>query len=170
MVRRGVLFGAILLALPLAVGCQREIPYGQVEGVVTLDGKPLPDTEVVFLPDPDKKTFGKHSHAFTDKDGRFKIANDMGREGGSVGFHRVVVNDLLRPKKEDVARVRIPDETKGGGGLAGVIAPPTAASNPNERKGRFSEDYEDVLKTPFRDIEVKTGSQTIDLPLKSKLP
>jgi len=165
MVRRGFLFGAILLALPLAVGCQREIRYGQVEGVATLNGKPLPDTEVVFLPDPDKNTFGKRSSAFTDKDGRFKIANDMGREGGSIGFHRVLVNDMLRPKKEDMARVKIADETKGGGGLAGVIAPPKAANTANDRKGRFSEDYEDVLKTPFRDIEVKDGLQTVNLNL-----
>ena len=39
-----------LLALLAAVGsgCQREQPYGEVKGVVTLDGKPLAHAEVII--------------------------------------------------------------------------------------------------------------------------
>ena len=37
-------------ALPLA-GCSRGPQFAEVEGVVTLDGQPLSDVEIVFLPE-----------------------------------------------------------------------------------------------------------------------
>ncbi len=167
MARRGYLFGSFLLALPLAVGCSQEAPYGVVEGVVTLDGKPLTNVEVVFMPDPEKGNRGRRSTAVPDKDGRFRIASDLGRDGAPVGFHRVLVNDLLKPKKGNMPVAKVADEEKGGeGGPVGLKAPPGAATDPNQKKQRFSDDYADALKTPFRDIEVKAGSQTIDLELK----
>jgi len=162
----------ILLALPLAVmGCSQEHPYGEVEGVVTLDGKPLTNVEIVFMPDPEKGNRGRRSTAVPDKDGHFRIASDAGQTGAPVGFHRVIVNDLLKPRKGDlpIPNVKVADEEKGGeGGAVGVKAPPVAAAGPNptQKKQRFSDDYEDALKTPFRDIEVKAGSQTINLELK----
>ena len=169
MPRRGYVFGLFLVALPLA-GCSKERPYGVVEGVVTLDGKPLTNVEVVFMPDPEKGNGGRRSTAVPDKDGHFRIASDMGQEGAPVGFHRVVVNDLLKPKKGNMPAVKVADDEKGGeGGPVGVKAPPKAATDPNEKKKlRFSDDYSDAIKTPFKDIEVKEGSQVIDLALKSK--
>src|SRR5262249_52672458 len=86
----------VLLAL-LGTGCQRELPYGVVEGEVTLDGKPLTDVEVVFLPDPDRGTQGRRSVALVDREGRYRLASDAGRAGAPVGFHRVCVIDMRSP-------------------------------------------------------------------------
>jgi hypothetical protein len=151
-----------LLAL-LGSGCQREQSYGEVEGVVTLDGKPLTKAEVVFLPDPDKGTTGRRSTALTDEQGRYRIASDKGHPGAPVGFHRVCINDLLAPR---TGPAPVLPEDNDGKGLAGTKAlGPAGASMP---KSRFPMAYSNAVETPFRDIEVKEETQVIDLPLKSK--
>ncbi|MGL4551752.1 MAG: hypothetical protein ACRC33_11235, partial [Gemmataceae bacterium] len=63
-----------------AAGCGR--PLASVEGTVTLDGRPLPDAEVQFLPDPTQGTTGPPSSAYTDPDGRYATTT-------VVGTHRV---------------------------------------------------------------------------------
>jgi hypothetical protein len=158
----------LLLAL-LGTGCQREQPYGEVEGVVTLDGKPLSKAEVVFFPDPEKGNTGRRSTALTDEQGRYRIASDTGRAGAPVGFHRVCINDLLAPRLGPAAPV-LPEEgeEKGPAGPAGMTAPGNAGQG--MPKGRFPAEYSNSIKTPFRDIEVKEGTQVIDLPLKSTGP
>jgi hypothetical protein len=165
MARRGCLFGLFLLALPLVVGCSQEFPYGEVEGVATLDGKPLTHAEVVFMPDPEKGTRGRRSVALTDKNGHYRIASDLGREGAPVGFHRVIINDMLVPKLGMIPVAVTPEEAGPTRGPIGLKAPTTPA-NPDQKKSRFPEAYADAIRTPFRGIEVKAGSQTIDLKLK----
>lgn len=155
-----------LLLAPVATGCKKEQPYGSVEGTVTLDGKPLTKAEVVFLPDPDKGSSGPRSTAFTDEEGRYRLATDKGRTGAPLGLHRVCINDLLAASKGPVPG--LPSEDSDTKGVAGFQPPvPGGAGTP---KGRFSADYSNSFKTPFRDIEVKEGSQVIDLPLKSTGP
>lgn len=172
MFLRYVGFAVIILVVSLATGCsEKEHPYGEVEGVVTMDGKPLTNVEIVFLPDPEKGNKGRRSSAVPDKDGRYRIASDLGQNGAPVGIHRVLVNDLLKPKKGELPRpvVKLADDEKGGaGGVVGVRVPwgATGVADPNQPKQRFSDDYDDVVKTPLRDIEVQVGSQTINLEVK----
>jgi hypothetical protein len=154
-----------LLAL-LGTGCQREQPYGEVEGVVTLDNKPLTKAEVVFFPDPAKGTTGRRSTAVTDEQGRYRLASDKGRAGAPIGFHRVCINDLIGAGIGPEAPV-LPEEgeEKGPAGPAGLKAPRRAGQN--MPKSRFPKAYTNAAETPFRDIEVKEGAQVIDLSLKS---
>jgi hypothetical protein len=123
-------------------GCKDESVYGEVQGVVTLDGKRLTDVEVVFLPDPEKGTSGQRSVALADAQGRYRIASDAGRGGAPVGFHRVCINDLLA----------------------------SPAQPEKQGKSRFPAEYSSARSTPLRDIEVKPGAQTIDLKVKRRLP
>jgi hypothetical protein len=155
----------LLLAL-LGTGCQREQPYGEVEGVITLDGKPLTKAEVVFLPDPEKGTKGRRSTALTDEQGRYRISSDKGRAGAPVGFHRVCINDLIGAGIGPAAPA-IPEEgeEKGPAGPAGLKAP--GPGGQNMPKSRLPKAYTNAAETPFRDIEVKEGTQIIDLSLKS---
>jgi hypothetical protein len=160
----------VVLSL-LTTGCQSEIPYGSVEGVVTVDGKPLPNAEVVFMPDPDKGTVGPRSVAITDRDGHYRIASDKGRDGTPVGFNSVVVNDLVAlDLKYKMMRGLVPPTGDDDAPRA-----PIHTGNPNEQKPkvevklRFPEAYTDAARTPFRDIEVKPGVQTIDLKLTTNL-
>jgi hypothetical protein len=154
----------LLLLAPLAAGCRREPQYGEVEGVVTLDGKPLTDVEVVFLPDPNKGTRGRRSVALTDKEGRYRLASDAGRPGAPVGFHRVCIIDMLAPPWAP-APVLPEGNTKGPAGTKGGVAEPG-----HPARSRFPSAYGGANTTPFLDVEVKEGTQEINLDLKRGRP
>jgi hypothetical protein len=159
-----------LLAL-LGTGCQKEQPYGLVEGVVTLDGKPLTDVEVVFMPDPEKGTTGRRSASLVDKQGHYQIASDKGRPGAPVGIHRVCVNDLLAPKGPGAgAAVALSEEDPQEGATATKAPAGTKAGAPgfSKPKPRFPTAFGTAVDTPFHDIAVMEGTQVINLELRSK--
>jgi hypothetical protein len=153
------LLALLVLLVPLGSGCQREQPYGMVEGVVTLNGRVLTNAEVVFLPDPEKGTTGRRSVALTDEQGRYRIASDTGRPGAPVGTHRVCINDPLAGPP-GVAPPRAPKENRPAG-------TPEASGPGNSKRSRFPAAYTSAATTPFRDIQVKEGSQVINLALGS---
>jgi hypothetical protein len=79
----------------LAAGCARGPEFVAVEGTVTLNGKPLPEVEVVFLPDSGAGNPGPRSAAYTDQQGRYKLFCDQsGRTGTVAGPTRVCVIDI----------------------------------------------------------------------------
>lgn len=141
------------LALALVVaGCGGR-QWAAVEGVVTLDGRPLADVEVQFIPDVTQGATGPPASAYTDKDGRYRIAaTDKG--GVVVGKHRVRVND---------ATVMVPgggaDAESGAAGPVGAPKPP---------RNRVPAPYSDAARSPLGAVEVRPGTQTHDLDLKSK--
>lgn len=71
----------------------------EVDGVVTIDGKPGHKLRVEFVPDVDAGTSGPTSSGDTDGQGRFRLvmrespASEI-RPGAVVGQHRVVFTDL----------------------------------------------------------------------------
>jgi hypothetical protein len=79
-----------LWVVAICAGCGSEGPeLGEVTGIVTLDGKPLPTVEVVFQP----QAGGRPSAAYTDKEGRFTMVYTLDREGVLLGTQEV----FLRP-------------------------------------------------------------------------
>ena len=83
---------AVLLAWTagVLVGCRSDRPpLSAVEGVVTLDGKPLADAEVVFTPQN-----GRHSTARTDGQGRYELTYLPDVEGAMLGSHSVRISQL----------------------------------------------------------------------------
>jgi len=61
----------MLLLLGSSIGCGSDkITKGIVEGVVTLDGKPLGNVEVNFAPDVDKNALPTFSVGVTDANAR----------------------------------------------------------------------------------------------------
>ena len=59
---------------------------GRVNGVVTLDGQPLPEATVMFQP-----TNGRASIATTDSAGRYSLIYLDGVPGALLGAHTVVI-------------------------------------------------------------------------------
>jgi hypothetical protein len=159
----------VLFAL-LGTGCQRELPYGVVEGEVTLDGKPLTDVEVVFLPDPDRGTQGRRSVALVDREGRYRLASDAGRSGAPVGFHRVCIIDMRSPPWAPVPVVPGDGADGPAGRKEAAGTKPGAPVPDNSRRSRFPSAYGSANSTPLRDIEVKEGTQVINLELRNDLP
>jgi len=79
-------------AIATVIGCGKgSRSLAQVNGVVTLDGKPLSGGSVVFQPvaPPGSVIAGKGSAAFCDAAGRYHLETIDGRAGAVIGEHRV---------------------------------------------------------------------------------
>lgn len=118
--------------------------FAQVEGTVTMNGKPVEGIEVLFLPDPEKGNKGNTSMGFTGKDGRYQLHNDRdGKDGTVLGVHRVLLIDSYA--------------NKDPAGLANA-------------KSRIPTTYAEAAKTPLRDVEIKPGKQRLDFDVTNKQP
>ena len=85
--RQPLLLGSLLLGLALS-GCgPQSPPTAKVEGVVTLDGKPIEGAAVVFTP-PE----GRMATGATDSSGRFLLSTFKQGDGALLGQHRVTVS------------------------------------------------------------------------------
>src|SRR5262249_59754609 len=79
----------------LTPGCgQKAAEWGEVEGVVRRDGKPLANVLVKFMPDLTKSNRGQFSEGTTDEEGRFRLVCYKQGLGAAVGWHRVVLADM----------------------------------------------------------------------------
>jgi hypothetical protein len=135
-------------------GCGGAREFAGVEGTVTLDGRPLAEVEVVFVPDALKGNTGNNASAFTDAQGHYKLRSARDQKDGTVlGVHRVFFVDLT-----SVPNLSREKSAPGAGAQA-----PGRTTAP-----RFPEMYTDLAQTPFKDIEIKPGNQTRDFELKSK--
>jgi hypothetical protein len=137
--------GLLALSLLFALGCGSGPKLTEVEGTVTLNGKPLGNAEVQFLPDPGKGTAGPRSTGTTDEQGRFHLVCDNQRKGAVVGHHRVLVVDLkqwegIRPGRED--------------------------ANKPLKPSRVPSRYTDATATPLQ-VEIKPGGPPVTLEVKS---
>lgn len=99
--RSATALGCALLAA-LATGCGRSASYelAPVSGVVTLDGKPVPHTKVVFTPQGSAGNVapGPGSAANCDDAGRFELRTVRGEPGAVVGVHTVRIYAHGPPK------------------------------------------------------------------------
>jgi hypothetical protein len=132
-----------LLGIFLA-GCDPRVEWGEVEGTVRHQGKPLANVLVAFVPDPDQGGTGVRAVGQTDEQGRYRLRDEGGRAGAPVGWYRVVL--------EDLAAYAVPRETDG-----------TLTRKPPVR---FPARFGDLLKTPLR-RQVQPGAQTVDLDLSN---
>lgn len=98
MPRRPFLPVAFLVALFLTSCSQSQSgpPLVPAEGMVTLDGKPLADANIMFIPSGD--TMGQAGLGKSDASGRFAIARmDDRRPGAAVGSYRVLISKKVNP-------------------------------------------------------------------------
>lgn len=88
-----VRLGVVALLLAFAAGCSGEnwVINEQVEGTVKLDGKPLANVAVEFVPTGDPKKQPPLSHGTTDDKGHFVLTCDNKKPGAVVGKHSVLV-------------------------------------------------------------------------------
>ncbi|HEX4070442.1 MAG TPA: hypothetical protein VHX68_04715 [Planctomycetaceae bacterium] len=130
-----------------ACGCSRSAPLGQVEGTVRIDGQPIGQVMVVFVPE-DKNL--PQSMGVTDDLGRFKLRCNNGRAGAAVGQNRVTL--------VDAATAAVPKGREED--------PPDPSQIP---PSRIPTVYNRATQTPLRQT-VAAGSQTItiDIPADKK--
>ena len=88
VMREYILLVALLPILSFAAGCGGEEGLGMVNGVVKMDGKPLPDAAVEFNPDRGK---GLTSYGRTDKSGAYYMMATRSDKGAAVGKNKVSI-------------------------------------------------------------------------------
>ena len=102
MVLRQVNAGLAISLLALA-GCSSSGPdIAYVEGRITMDGKPLADATVVFVPEN-----GRPSGATTNDDGKYVLNFAQGRKGALLGPSIVRIM-TMRDADQDENGQRIP--------------------------------------------------------------
>ncbi|MEQ8638169.1 hypothetical protein [Gimesia maris] len=67
---------------------------GQVTGKVTLDGAPLTDASVTFMPEKVRA-----SSSMTDSEGKYDLVYIRDEKGAAIGPHKVVVSKLVNEKE-----------------------------------------------------------------------
>jgi hypothetical protein len=158
----------LLLGSLLGAGCGGRT-LGHVEGRVLVDGKPLQNIQVTFVPDIRENTFGPNSSAVTDEEGRYElICEEADRSPGAViGVHRVTLVDLDAIKSAPLRQPPADENARRAGKAKNLprTANARSSSNPKERaKRRFPAQYTDLARTPLQK-QVQSGNQTIDLEL-----
>lgn len=134
-------------------GCEKPNPYGiethYVEGLVTLDGKPLVDAVVSFV--PKTSGMGEDAAGRSNAKGIYKVSSLRGlpEKGAMEGDYAITVS---KSEKVDLA---VPKMTLDGEPIT------------FEMKNILPSDYKDPAKTPLSAKVVK-GKNRIDLNLKSK--
>ena len=116
---KGFRGGFAAIAVTLVVGCGQDGPeLFPVHGRVTLDGKPLADAGVMFMPDEN----GPSAMGTTDSEGRFELMT-VNRIGAIRGNHPVVIakRKYVPPK---------PGEPAPPGGLVAEWYSPRKYANP----------------------------------------
>ena len=153
--RRFVGATAIIVFAVACWGCGPGGPtLGKVTGQVTLDGKPLPNAVVTFMPDGG----GGTASGNTDANGNYELSHTLGK-GAPIGKNKVAVTTLRKPQSS----VEIPQISSDSPEYAKMIA-----AGGSEYNVQFTEPvpakYNANTELQF---EVKSGTQVINLELKS---
>ena len=84
---------ALGLVAALSAGCGRSetVP---VTGVVTLNGQPADEAEVIFMPSK-----GRVASGVTDQEGRFTLSTNKSGDGAVPGDHVVTIGQYYPPGK-----------------------------------------------------------------------
>ena len=159
--QRSLKFSLILMLLTVCCfGCSgsgTEVELGRVTGVVTMDGKPLADAVVIFIPEN-----GNPSTAQTDAAGKYELAHRGNAMGAIFGKHKVRITTGQPPTPEvdpdaDVSQL----ETATGIGFEETETPKGKAAKKEPIPAKYN------TNTTLT-AEVKAGENTFDFKLESK--
>ena len=122
---------------------------GEVTGTITMDGKPLTATVVVFSPDNGRPARGK-----TDAEGKYELTYIGQTLGAKIGHHRVEI----APNEEGEDQSEIEAATAGES-----VSTPTPDIKPAKVKVPARYNINTVLEA-----DVKTGENVFDFKLESQ--
>jgi hypothetical protein len=147
---------SVLLLLFIVIGCSDgSFRVEVVEGTVTLDGTPVEDATLTFV--PSDANIGKSAYARTDTQGMFRLTATQGGKSGAgtmIGNYRVAVCKTV-PSREPTPN-ELADQERG-------IAPNIPILN------IIPENYNDA-QTSGLTAEVVKGKNIFHFELKSNEP
>lgn len=155
---------ALILALGFLVGCGAGTK--PVEGIVTMDGKPLEGATVMFNP---QGSDGQPADGKTDASGKFTLST-RGKPGAAPGNYKVTVTQSkalfegvdpskMKPGTPEYAEAMKKAAAKMGSGAGGALKD----KGGNELPAKYGE----AKSTPFT-VKVPPDSQPVKLDLTSK--
>jgi hypothetical protein len=83
------LFGIGMMILITMIGCKKDAAVGKVTGTVTLDGKPLPNAQVVFHPENENEL---PPLGGTDSSGHYELFYTEKNAGAVPGVYTATVS------------------------------------------------------------------------------
>jgi hypothetical protein len=147
--------GLLMAGLMTLCGCGGNAGYETVRGEVRLDGEPVPEAAVAFVPeDP----HGEGATGYTDENGRFVMKSHFA-DGVKPGKYKVRIEALAEKPPPTKGMSEIMAEKYAGGGKDSKGAAKDAKAAYNEMtKGSTSKRkrlatpaiYNDIDKTPLR--------------------
>ncbi|QDT63314.1 carboxypeptidase-like regulatory domain-containing protein [Calycomorphotria hydatis] len=116
--RPSILCVCVSLCSLLAVGCWGgDTPeLGDAYGVVTLDGEPVIDAKITFMP----VDAGRASSARTDESGEYRMIYSLREYGARVGNHRVHISTAKTDELGKMVGETIPVFYRDGPGVPEV--------------------------------------------------
>lgn len=102
----GVIYFWLVMSLAACSGGGDAPNLGRVTGKVTLDGTPLSDASVTFLPEKVRA-----SSATTDSDGKYELIYIREEQGAAIGQHKVFISKLIDEKETIPAKYSDPETT-----------------------------------------------------------
>jgi hypothetical protein len=142
-------------SLALVLGCgHRPPPLAEVEGILLLDGQPLPSAHVEFVPELAHFGAEMNSTATTDESGKFRLlCNKQAKPGAVVAKHWVVVTEVALPEQRRERERETPNNLDLP--LAALANRPIPA------------EYGSVGTTPLR-VDVTRAAQSYTLQMSRK--
>jgi hypothetical protein len=138
-------WGWLLAGLVVGIACSRGPKLVPVSGVVLLDGQPVANAAVLFIP-----AEGRPAEGTTDAEGKFTLQTFQPGDGALVGLHDVTVTGVR---------------------VHGVTATTDGLSDADPGKVRyewFVPQRYSVRETSQLKVEVKPGMGPVKLELASK--
>jgi hypothetical protein len=155
---RSIYAAGIFLVALAATGCGKKT--AKVEGIVTLDGQPVPGAMVIFYPDDG----GPQANGLTDADGAFRLTTFNTGDGATPGGHKVTVSKE-RTKEDTTTNVNPQDPDSMRKAISGAIGK-DPRKELKKQQSTLPADYSDKSKTPLKYQVPADG--VIKIELKSK--
>ena len=146
-------FGKLALVftvLSLAItGCgYRRPPQVKTSGTVTLDGEPVAEASLTFIPDS-----GRPAMAVTNADGEFQVSSFGGNDGLPAGSYRVIaIKEVLKERFQKLYEKQV----------AQAKADAEPGEEPEEVELEFGDSaYENQLPSKYEELDTTDITVTI---------
>jgi len=163
------LLPAILIVVPVVVGCggPKGLPVCYVEGIVTLDGKPLEGALVSFYPEVSGENT-RTAAGYSDASGKYTLTSDGGEpQKGALAGDYVVTISLQTVEATGAPTVPAVDVSTMSSPIGDSRGPSGGSSSQAKRTDITPKVYADVSTSPLK-APVKKGKNNIPFEITSK--
>lgn len=166
MPRPGSVLGVLcVFAILGGVGCGGGAKTAKVEGILTLDGKPVPGATVIFMP---VAQGGRSASGRVDEDGKFRLTTFSTDDGALPGEYKVVIR-YSEGSKETTGTDPSKFSDKDKADFFKKMSPKGRSEQDKLKKSSPIPDiYGDTAKTPLKEVVPPAGPVNLQLSSKAR--